>query len=74
MIPASVNIDYDSLELSPLMMEILDMKNEVNYTVSSCWRVYPAAVTAIIPQELAALGTGQSTPEQFAENLTNASN
>ena len=74
LIPASANIDYESLELSPLMMEILEMKDDVNYTVSSCWRVYPAAVTAIIPQELAALGTGQSTPEQFAENLTKASN
>lgn len=73
LIPASANIDYDSLELSDLMLDILEMKNDVNYTVTSCWRVYPAAVTAIIPQELAALGTGQNTPEQFADNLTNAS-
>lgn len=73
LIPASANIEYNSLELSELMLEILGMKNEVSYTVTSCWRVYPAAVTAIVPQELAALGTGQSTPEQFAENLTNAS-
>lgn len=73
LIPASSNIDYSSIELHPLLSEILEMKNDVNYTVTSCWRLYPAEVIAIIPQELAALATGQNTPEQFTENLTNAS-
>lgn len=73
LIPASQNVEYDDLGLSDLMLQILDMRNDVGYSISSCWRVYTAEVTAIAPQELAALGTGQNTPEQFAENFTNAS-
>lgn len=73
LIPASQNVEYDNLGLSDLMLQILDMRNDVGYSISSCWRVYTAEVTAIAPQELAALGTGQNTPEQFAENFTNAS-
>lgn len=73
LIPASQNVAYDDLGLSDLMLQILNMREEVGYSISSCWRVYTAEVTAIAPQELAALGTGQNTPEQFAENYTNAS-
>lgn len=73
LIPASQNVAYDDLGLSDLMLQILDMREDVGYSISSCWRVYTAEVTAIAPQELAALGTGQNTPEQFAENYTNAS-
>lgn len=73
LIPASQNVQYDNLGLSDLMLQILDMRSDVGYSISSCWRVYTAEVTAIAPQELAALGMKQNTPEQFAENLTNAS-
>lgn len=73
LIPASQNVEYDNLGLSDLMLQILDMRSDVGYSISSCWRVYTAEVTAIAPQELAALGMKQNTPEQFAENLTNAS-
>ena len=72
-IPASTNVDYTKMELSELMVKLLEMREKTDYTVLSCWRVYPASVTAIVPQELAALATGQNTPEQFASNLTKAS-
>jgi raffinose/stachyose/melibiose transport system substrate-binding protein len=72
--PASQNIDLNTVKVSPLMKEILAFGSSVEYSVISCWRIYPASITAIIMQEMAALATGQELPKEFAANLTASAN
>lgn len=71
-IPTSTSLDVSNLGLHPLMTDILDLRDNLDYYVTSCWRVYSAATRAIVSQEQAALGMGQITPEEYCKNLTNA--
>lgn len=73
-VPVSSRVDKTKFleAIDPLLKEILDFEPNVKYTALSPWRIYPAGVTAVIPQELSALAMGQTTPKQFLENLTKA--
>jgi raffinose/stachyose/melibiose transport system substrate-binding protein len=70
--PVSPKINVSTLKIDPLMADYFKLKPEVKYRVISPWRIYFASVTAIIPQELSALATGQITPAKFAQDLSNA--
>lgn len=72
-IPTSSKIDLSGLDIDPLMEDILDMRSDLDYYVTSCWRVYSAAARAVVSQEQAALAMGQITPEEYVQRLTDAS-
>jgi len=72
--PADKNIDVTKLDVDPLLQTYMDMADDVQYRMMSPWRVYQSSVSAIIAQELAALGSGAITPEEFAKRLTQAAN
>lgn len=72
--PVDANIDPNDYNVDPLLQDYMDMRDDIQYTMMSPWRVYQSSVTAIISQELAALGSGAITPEEFAQRLTEAAN
>ncbi|MFB9277333.1 ABC transporter substrate-binding protein [Cohnella cellulosilytica] len=72
--PVDTSINLSEYEVDPLLQDYINMRDDVQYRMMSPWRVYQSSVSAIISQELAALGTGASTPEQFAKRLTEAAN